>query len=137
MILLRSKNIYIGKSHIEGYGVFASKKIRMNEIIQECPFIPMHQETNYPVSDVVFELNRAQNIEEFPTLKDLNGLVLGVGSMFNTSLKPEGMSVEWIVKPELRCLEFFATRDIEVGEELLVYYGDTWINDRMESKKLK
>ena len=133
MIFIRNKDVYIGKSSIEGYGVFAGSKINNNDIIQECPFIVVNKSYE-PVSDVVFTLNRASNINEFPHMENKNGLVLGIGSMFNTALKPEGMSAEWVIRPELNCVEYFATRDIEAGEEILLFYGSDWLERRKVDK---
>ena len=137
MIYIRNKNIYIGKSDKEGYGVFAKNKIKMNDIIQECPFIPLPSaQYKFPVSNIVFILDRAENIDEFPELKNKNSLVLGVGSMFNTSLDVKNRNCEWVVRPEMRCLEYFATKNIEAGEEILVYYGTGWIESRNMIKNL-
>ena len=124
MILIPSK-IYVDKSPIHGWGVFAKEKILKDEIIEECPIIQLPIEKDDDVSLLIdYRFN-------FPTgTNDWTEQVipLGYGCIYNHSDNPNAY---WYSIEDKRTFIFLANRDIEPGEEIFTYYGDVnYWNDR-------
>ena len=130
MILLKNKNIYIGKSDIEGYGVFTNSPISNGDILQECPFIPLSYDGQYgPIKDYTFDLDHLG-------FKNSSALPFGTGWVYNSSLNIGENNADWEVEPENKIIKYFATRDIDAGEEILVYYGDSWMLERFKKREI-
>jgi len=111
-MLYRSKKIYVEESPIHGRGVFASDFIKSGEILEECHFIKV------PVTEYVKELH--DYFFAWPKKKqDSYALVLGYGSIFNHS---DYGSASWETDPSNNKFIFFATRDIQPGEEIYLNY---------------
>ena len=54
-------------------------------------------------------------------------LALGVGSLFNHSRQP---SLDYRVDYDSLIIRYFAARNVTLGEELTIYYGDKlWFED--------
>jgi hypothetical protein len=136
--LHRSEKIYASASIISGRGVFCSKPIKDKEILEECHFIQVPNDREYPEI-----LN-----EHFFRYKWERGLAicLGYGSIFNHSNTP---NAAWSIDTEKEKFTFYATRDIEIGEEICTNYkngrsfisnpnvdtNNNEINDSEETKK--
>ena len=109
--LYRNPKIQVKRSSIQGWGVFANDRIEKYELIEECPIIVVKPE----------ELGNPHNLGRY--FADLKGNVfigLGVGSLFNHSPNP---NVEWYVDGVNLIQNYYAIRDIEVGEELFSCYN--------------
>jgi SET domain-containing protein len=112
-MLYRSKKIYVDDSPIHGRGVFASEFIKSGEILEECHFIKVPIEVQYPkeLYDHFFAWpKRTENHY---------AVVLGYGSIFNHS---DQNNASWETDPSRYKFIFFATRDIEPGEEICTNY---------------
>jgi hypothetical protein len=108
--------IFVGESAGKGLGVFARRKIRKGERIEESPVIVV------PASEI-------EHIEK-TVLKDYYfvwgddeeqaALMLGPCSLCNHSYRPNAV---FTLKPEKLAIEFAALRDIEAGEEITINYN--------------
>ena len=130
MKLIRNKYLYIGKSEIEGYGVFTNKDIVKGELIQEAPWLAIPYKSQLsPIRDVTFKLYRDDSMAELDLPENQNirhqsALTLGYGSMFNTALGWEDATADWRIVVSKRCLEFYAIKNIPAGQEILTFYGN-------------
>ena len=119
--------IYIGKSTIHGYGVFAHDSIKEGEIIEECP-----------IHDLMIPKGHSSpimNDYRFNWPQGMGGnwekqvLAWGYGSLYNHS---EFANAFWRSNLERQTFEFVANRDIQKNEEIFVWYGgvDYWQDGR-------
>jgi hypothetical protein len=115
-----------------GYGVFTDQPIAEGTLIEECHYlkVPFRAVRNSDVTDYVF------NIEWGPHEEDRGGewvaIVMGFGMIYNHS---QENNVSYY-----RCFQtgkgtrdvftFYATRDIEAGEQLCISYGENWWQTR-------
>ena len=107
-------DIYVKKSPRQGFGVFAGKKIRTGELIEECYYI----------------LDRGHH-KAFDTyyfdVRKKNALLLGYGSIYNHSDEP---NADYTFNMKTRIATFRAERTIQKGEEIFISYGDDWFSSR-------
>lgn len=103
-----------------GYGVFAGKNYKADEIIDICPFIEIHNDhfkeingKKNPLIDYIFSshLNENHSI-----------VVFGNGSMFNHSKYPN--TYYYHDQSRNRLLYYKAMKHIKKGEELFISYGE-------------
>jgi hypothetical protein len=112
-MLYRSNKIYVDDSTVHGRGVFASETIKSGEILEECHYIKVPEDIGYP---------EILNEHFFSWPKGGSGLVicLGYGSIFNHS--DNERNADWETDTLKNKIIFFATRNIEVGEEIFTNY---------------
>lgn len=113
-MLYRSGKIYVDYSYIHGRGVFASEFIKAGEILEECHFLEMDKDLQYP---------EILHNHFFAWPKGIgNSLVLclGYGSIFNNS--DEFPNADWQTDTLKNKLIFFSIRNIDKGEEILTNY---------------
>lgn len=115
--IIPSNCIYIAPSHISGLGVFASKKIAVDEVIEESPVIVIPQEQ---VSDLAKTdlLNYA--FFAWGSDKIAAAIVFGHGSLFNHSYEP---NAKYVIYAEEKLIRFVAIKDIEPDEEIVMNYN--------------
>ncbi|HEY4694678.1 MAG TPA: SET domain-containing protein [Candidatus Nanoarchaeia archaeon] len=122
-----SKKIYLSKSKIKnaGRGVFASKDIKKNEVIEICPVIevPMDDLSNLKESILV------KYYFSFEDNKDLLVIALGFGALYNHSYKPNA-TYKKISKDKV--IEFGAIKDINKDEEITVNYNSGDPDDKSQ-----
>jgi SET domain-containing protein len=130
MNLKVSTKVEVKNSPIHGLGVFATEEIKIGEMIEEChlitlPFKPVEQ--IFFLCDYKFNYPAEGNVEEYV-------IALGNGSIYNHS---ENNNACWRNHPEYKAFQFVAIRDIKVGEEICIYYGDEnyWINIEIFKQK--
>ena len=120
--------IKIDVSPGKGLGVFATEKIYKDEIIEECPVFGIGELSN--------DANKIFHNYKFCYPKsryEENVIAWGYGSLYNHSDNP---NCDWDTHTKHKGFKFFALRDIEPGEEILIYYGgkDYWRNKRSDIK---
>lgn len=111
-----SDKIYINDSPIHGRGVFAKNKIKEGDVFEICPVIDLgmyYGDTSSVLLNYRFNWPSGQKWE-----KQVVGL--GYASLYNHSQIP---NAQWRSLYNDNVFEFFALRDIEPNEEILVYYG--------------
>lgn len=123
MIITVPNKIYIGSSNLHGLGVFAKEKIFKDELIEECPIHKLHiikGNSDPCLNDYRFNWPKTDNWTH-------QVVTWGYGSLYNHSNNP---NAEWRDSDNLETFKFYAIRDIEINEEILVYYGgDEYWND--------
>lgn len=120
--------IEIKESPGKGLGVFAIDFISKNEIIEECHLLtlPFLNGKGQPVlPDYRFNWPKKEAVEYV--------LPLGYGGCYNHS---DDYNTDWREHSKYKAFQFYAIKDIQQGEELLVYYGgeNYWSN---QTKKVK
>lgn len=129
MRILPPTKIYVSKSNIHGYGIFANSVIYSGEIIEECPILDLGIPKGQ-ISDVLidYRFNWPQGLEW-----DKQVVAWGWGSLYNHSNNP---NASWRSNLEKNTFEFFAVRDINPDDEILVYYGDNsyWEDGRTHTQ---
>ena len=105
-----SPKIYIKESPGKGLGVFAKRRIHKDEIVERCPVYVMSKEEDPFMEDYRFLYPRIRGVQW--------GIAWGYGSLYNHSKNP---NCDW--RDCEGGFEFFAKRDIELGEEICIYYG--------------
>lgn len=115
--------IYVDKSPVHGWGVFAKEMIESGEVFEECPVLTLPinvGEVSSLLLDYRFNWPQGETWEE-------QVCALGFGSLYNHSDTPNAF---WRSNLEKRTFEFVATKNIPVGEEIFVWYGgDNYWND--------
>ena len=123
--------IYVAKSPVHGWGVFAKEKILTGELIEECPVLDLPIEKGEVTSLLIdYRFN-------FPSGTEWESQVvaLGYGSLYNHS---DQANAYWVSDNLARTFKFIASRDIEAGEEIFTYYGDaSYWNDGRTHTNLK
>ena len=105
--------VEIRKSPIHGLGVFAKTNIKKGDVIAKSHVVLLHHNEQLP--ELLATL-------EFPWNEEYYALCLSdVGSFFNHD-KEASAAIDQ--NKEEQTQTFFATRDIEKGEEVMIYYND-------------
>ncbi len=113
----RLPSIYVAPSSTHGRGVFTHSDIPEGTLLEICPAIIIPEKEvaiihGTTLHDYYFLWGDAQKEA---------AIVLGFGSIFNHSDTP---NARYIMDYEQKTMDFFATRDIEAGEEIFVNYRD-------------
>ena len=112
-----SKKIYVKKSPIHGWGVFAKEDIMENEVFEECPVLTLPIEKGEATSLLIdYRFNWPQGSDWKEQV-----LTLGYGSLYNHS---ENANAFWISDLENKTFKFVSNRLIKQDEEIFVWYGD-------------
>ena len=103
------------RSLVQGFGVFAIRNIKKDEIIEECPviYVSHHCPDFYNYGFVCKTV----------TGKSQDLMPLGYGCVYNHSNNP---SAFWVFDTDKQLMIFKASRDIATGEEIFIYYSDYW-----------
>lgn len=111
-----SNSIYLSKSLIlkAGRGVFASKEIKKDELIERCPVFVLPRK-DYPIIK-----QTALRDYYFMWGKTTVAICFGYGSMYNHSYEANA-TYKKLIKEEI--IEFLAIRDIKKDEEITVNYN--------------
>lgn len=119
---LFQNKLIVKKSSTHGYGVFAGKKIRKGEIIEEC-YIIVSKGGDKKLEDYYFDANRKYAI------------FTGFGIIYNHSDDP---NADYKLNLKTRVVTIKAERTIPKGNEIFISYGDEWFKSRgFKPKKLK
>ena len=111
--LLQNK-IYVKKSTMHGYGVFAGKTIRKGEKIEEC-YIIISKGGDKVLEDFYFDA------------KGKYAFFTGFGSIYNHSNDP---NADYSININKRKATIKAARTIRKDEEIFVSYGEEWFKSR-------
>lgn len=114
---LYQNKIFVKKSRMHGYGVFAGKKIRKGEKIEEC-YVLISKGGDKTLEDYYFDVKAKQG---------RYALFTGYGSIYNHSNEP---NAEYFINARKRIATIIATTTIQEGEEIYVSYGEEWFTSR-------
>ena len=110
-------NIELRPSPIQGYGVFAKKKILPGEIIEECPLVFLRKDQPLLIlNDLAFKWDDKFHI-----------LPLGYGCCYNHAANN---NAKYYRDDDNQLLFFKALRVIYPGEEICTDYGEDWFQVR-------
>jgi SET domain-containing protein len=106
--------LFVQKSPIHGYGVFAAQDIAAGTVVEEC-----------------YCLMAAKEDSSFPNhyfdAGEESALPLGYGCIYNHSPTP---NVAFYYNPKTQLMVFTAIKAIKRGEELCSSYGKHWFASR-------
>jgi SET domain-containing protein len=108
--------IHISDSPIQGLGVFANETIYEGEIIEICPVIDMGLNREPSPILVDYRFNWPQGNEW-----EYQVVAAGYAMLYNHNNNP---NAAWRSNLENKTFEFYAVKEINPNEEILVYYGD-------------
>lgn len=111
---LFQNKLVVKKSSTHGYGVFAEKKIRKGEIIEEC-YVIISKGGDRKLEDYYFDANGKYAI------------FTGFGIIYNHSDEP---NADYKINLKTRIATIRAEETIPKGSEILVSYGEQWFSDR-------
>ena len=129
--MIYNPKIYVDKSPIHGWGVFAKEDIMEGEVFEECPILTLpikKGEITSLLIDYRFNWPQGNDFEE-------QVVTLGYGSLYNHS---DDANSFWISDLENRTFKFISNREIKKGEEIFVWYGDIgyWNDGRTNTNVL-
>ena len=131
MKIYPSRKIYIAKSPIHGFGVFASETLYEGDIIEETPICDLGIEKGQSTSLMIdYRFNWPQGSGGN---WDSQVLAWGYGSLYNHSESPNAF---WRSNLERGTFEFVANKTIDADDEIFVYYGNIeyWQDGRTNTK---
>jgi SET domain-containing protein len=115
--MIYNPKIYVDKSPIHGWGVFAKEDIMEGEVFEECPVLTLPIEKGEITSllvDYRFNWPQGNDFEE-------QVVTLGYGSLYNHS---NNANAYWVSDLENKTFKFISNREIKKDEEIFVWYGD-------------
>ena len=110
--------IYVDNSPIHGLGVFAKEQILKDEVFEVCPVIDMGMkfgESSHILID--YRFNWPQGVDSWTK----QVVATGFAMLYNHS---NSANANWRSNFEKNSFEFYATKDINLGDEIFVWYGD-------------
>lgn len=114
-------SIEVQRSAIAGYGIFALKSFKKDEVIEECPVLFINKpssSTHYPyLYNYLFHSSTDDNFF----------LPLGYGCLYNHASLP---NASWDYDENNKLLIFKALKNLQKGEEIVIYYAPTWFSTR-------
>lgn len=118
--MLFQNNLIVKRSSTHGYGVFAGKKIRKGEKIEEC-YLIITKGGDRKLEDYYFDA------------KGKHAIFTGFGIIYNHSDDP---NADYSINMKKRIVTFRADKTIYKGDEILISYGDKWFSSRgLKAKK--
>lgn len=117
--------IYVDKSPIHGWGVFAKEDIEEGDLIEECTILTLPIQKGESSSLLIdYRFNWPQGIEF-----DEQVVGLGYASLYNHNPNP---NTYWISDIHKRTFKFISNRKIFKAEEIFIWYGDVnyWADGR-------
>ena len=117
--------IYVDKSPVHGWGVFASQDIETGEIIEEVPVLELPINKGEVTSLLIdYRFNWPQGVEW-----DKQVVGLGFASLYNHS---NDANAYWVSDLEKNTFKFISNKKISSGDEIFIWYGDVnyWTDGR-------
>lgn len=107
---------------VDGRGVFATKAYKVGDIIEVCPTIT-DKSSNFQgvIKDYLFQYDKDNSVVAF-----------GFCSLYNHSDHDYNALWEVLSKDQMKV---YATKDISIGDEIFVSYGDAYWKTRSIIKK--
>jgi SET domain-containing protein len=111
------QKIYIDKSPIHGWGVFAKYDIEEGELIEECPVLVLPIEKGEVTSLLIdYRFNWPQGLEYEEQV-----VGLGYASLYNHS---DNANAYWVSDLDKKTFKFFSFKKIDQGQEIYIWYGN-------------
>jgi uncharacterized protein len=113
------QNVYVKRSAVHGWGVFAAKDIRKGGIIEECPFIKTASEEENPIQIQHYLFSGETDNDCI--------IILGYGCIYNHSSRP---NADYYTDEEMNIIFFEARKMIKKDEEVFINYGHLYWKSR-------
>ena len=107
--------VYVKKSKLHGYGVFAAQNIKKNETIEEC-YMYVGDGKDLKYEDYYFDVR----YNRFSMLS-------GCGCIYNHS---DNHNADYDFDVKKKLFTFYALEPIKKDQEILVSYGEEWFSSR-------
>ena len=128
---VQSKKVIVKMSNPElGLGVFATEDIKIGELIERCPMIQMSWRSRYlndPIISKYLYSDSGCNCEHCQLHGHHMYMVLGYGMIYNHQNEP---NTEWRFNYKNLIADVIAIKPINANEEIFVYYGNNYFNNR-------
>lgn len=123
--ILTSDKIYINNSKIPNAnrGVYASKDIKKDELIESCPLIEISQHDMANLNESIL----VTYFFYFGKDKQRLAIALGFGSIYNHTYKP---NAKYKIKIKGSTIDFIALKDIKKDDEITFNYNNGTPNDK-------
>jgi SET domain-containing protein len=109
--------IYVDKSPVHGWGVFAKETINEGEIFEEVPVLELPINKGEVTSLLIdYRFNWPQGVEW-----DKQVVGLGFASLYNHS---NDANAYWVSDLEKNTFKFISNKKISSGDEIFIWYGD-------------
>jgi SET domain-containing protein len=111
---LRVNKIYVKKSPLHGYGVFAGKNFRKGDVLEQC-YTLISRGGDKKLEDYYFDADGKY------------ALLTGFGVIYNHADEP---NADYKINVKTRIATIKADKAIRKGEEIFVSYGPAWFKSR-------
>ena len=128
-VYYRNPKIEIRNSKIHGVGMFATKAIKKNEVLEEDPFIILKGDWHkIPrlLQEYIFGWTK-----EMDDSKSKAAVVFGSGAIYNSSSDP---NADWQTSRKKNRFIYYAYKDIKAGEEIFIDYGNEYWESRTKKQ---
>lgn len=115
--------LYLNKTSVKGRGVFTTKKIAPNTIIEDSPVIVMTAKDRALLDKTLLH----DYIFEWGSNKDKCCMALGFVSVYNHSYQS---NCEYFMDFEEEMIQIKTIKTVEPGEELTINYNGDWNNNK-------
>lgn len=125
--MLKRKQISVGKSNVQGFGVFADQDIEPGELIEECYIICLGKKLEGNILNYVFcpTLSRSNPND---THEDKDKVIpLGFGAIYNHADEP---NAQYRFDDKEPIMYLTAKSPIKRGDEIFISYGSAWFEYR-------
>jgi hypothetical protein len=124
----------------KGMGVFAKKDFKQDDIIEYCYCIIYDWRSKYQNDSTIRRYSYIINSNYSDEHGYQNIQPLGYGSIYNSADKENENNANYYVYHEERLIAFEANRDINKGDEILLWFGqsyyDSWITNLKNKNKV-
>jgi hypothetical protein len=124
-----NSNLQVKETKQKGLGVFTLQKIKNGDIVEFCHSMQMHLRQNYSFDQSVqrYALWNACLCHECKKHGPTGRIAFGNGSIYNSAeLQTESNCIVEIYD-RINLILFRATKDIQAGEELLIWMGENYL----------
>lgn len=133
-----SNNLYIKEVSGKGMGVFSRESVKSGDILEYCHCMVLGFRENYHKDPVLFQYCYPgdDEVSDEWTIHGRKFLIpLGFGGIYNSSDKENCANVGFKTYTNEKLMIFYATKDIKVDEELLVWWSLDYYNYFIAQKK--
>jgi SET domain-containing protein len=116
-------NLYVGETANKGRGIFTSKALKADTILEHVPVIVMNEEDRKHIDQTLLH---NYIFEWQPEGKNMICMALGLIPLYNHSYRS---NCEYSMDYDDNTMYIQTVRDIKAGEELTINYNGTW-NDK-------
>ena len=129
-------HLRVRESFGKGLGVFANKKIIKNEVIEYCHALTMSWKRKYIHDSSIIKFAYWNNCQckDCQTHGNTGMILFGNGSVYNSADSDETKNASFKIYPNLDLVIFTAEKDIDEGEEILVWWGQNYFNSWCKPK---